>query len=99
MELKTGQRLKSSVCDVNVIVVRAPTGDVDLRCGGAAMIEMNSVSSAGDIDPKHADGTTLGKRYGDEQLELLCTKAGAGSLSIGDTPIGHRVANALPASD
>ena len=43
----------------------------------------------------------LGKRYTDEgsTLELLCTKAGAGSLSIGDVRMQLSGAKPLPASD
>jgi hypothetical protein len=46
-------------------------------------------------------GTQIGKRYADETtgLEVLCTKAGSGSLSIGDTPLEVRGARLLPASD
>ena len=34
-------------------------------------------------------GTQLGKRYADDELglELLCTKAGEGSISVGETPL------------
>ena len=48
-----------------------------------------------------ADGTQLGKRYvnEDESLELLATKAGDGSLGIGDTLLTLKEAKALPASD
>ena len=37
MELKPGQRLASAVCDTEVVVVKAPAADVDLRCGGHPM--------------------------------------------------------------
>ena len=35
--------------------------------------------------PAYAEGTLLGKRYADAEvgLELLCTKAGKGTLSLG----------------
>ena len=33
MQLKPGARLQSVTCDTSVIVVRAPAGDVDVRCG------------------------------------------------------------------
>jgi hypothetical protein len=48
-----------------------------------------------------AEGTLLGKRYADEGLgiELLCTKAGAGTLSVGDTVLARKDAKPLPASD
>ncbi|MDQ1449658.1 MAG: hypothetical protein QOC79_2629, partial [Actinomycetota bacterium] len=45
--------------------------------------------------------TVLGKRYTDERqsLELLCTKAGRGSLSVGAEPLVLSGAKPLPASD
>ena len=36
-ELKAGTRLRSNVCTTEAMVVAAPTGDVDLTCGGAPM--------------------------------------------------------------
>jgi hypothetical protein len=51
--------------------------------------------------PDHADGTLLGKRYvdADQILEVLCTKPGDGSLSVGDEPLQVKEAKPLPASD
>jgi hypothetical protein len=48
-----------------------------------------------------AEGTLLGKRYADEDLglELLCTKGGDGSLSLGDTVIPVKGSKPLPSSD
>jgi len=54
------------------------------------------------IDPKHEGGTQIGKRYADEELglEVLCTKGGKGSLSLGgDEPLEVKAAKPLPASD
>ena len=99
MNLKPGSRLQSQTCDTQVIVVRAPGDDIDLRCGGEAMV---AVGPAGDrlaADAAHSSGTLMGKRYGDDALELLCTKPGAGSLSIGDDPITVKDAKLLPSSD
>lgn len=44
-------------------------------------------------------GTLVGKRYELEGVELLCTKAGAGSLSLGDRAITTQDAQQLPSSD
>ena len=58
--------------------------------------------AAGDavLDPKFADGNVMGKRYVDESgAEVLVTKAGAGTLSIGDVPMSIKEAKPLPASD
>ena len=43
----------------------------------------------------------MGKRYGSDELgiELLCTKPGAGALSLGDELIGLKEAKPLPSSD
>jgi len=42
----------------------------------------------------------MGKRYVDEGgAEVLVTKAGVGTLSIGGTPLSLKEAKPLPASD
>jgi len=42
----------------------------------------------------------MGKRYVDEQgAEVLVTKAGAGSLTVGEIPLSLKEAKPLPASD
>ena len=101
MDLKPGLRLASTVCDTEVVVVRAPAAPVDLRCGGQAMIAKGEAVAGGAVDPAHGQGTAIGKRYGDEELgiELLCTKAGEGSLSIGDERLHLKDAKPLPSSD
>ncbi len=101
MELKAGARLKSTVCETQVIVVRAPQGDVELSCGGAAMVALDVDATVGELDPAAAEGTQLGKRYADEEIgiEVLCTKAGKGSLRLNGTPLGLKQAKPLPASD
>jgi hypothetical protein len=49
----------------------------------------------------HNSGTQLGKRYVSEVvgLEVLCTKPGDGSLSLGDEPLEMQGARPLPPSD
>jgi hypothetical protein len=101
-ELSPGARLRSAVCSTEVVVVRAAA--VDLRCGGHPMLPLDEDvhPDAGPSPlPAHAAGTLLGKRYADDTsgLELLCTKPGKGSLSLGDRPLELRVAKALPSSD
>jgi hypothetical protein len=98
---KVGTRLRSAVDSTEIIVVKAPADDVDLRCGGASMLEAGAEAGGGAVDPAHAGGTALGKRYVDagETIEVLCTKAGEGSLSIGDEPLAIKEAKPLPASD
>jgi hypothetical protein len=102
MELKPGTRLRSAVCDTEVVVVRAPAQEVDLRCGGSPLLPVDAERAEGGSPAAgHDSGTLLGKRYGDEELglEVLATKAGAGSLSIGDEPLPVKGAKPLPASD
>jgi hypothetical protein len=102
MQLKPGSRLKSQVCDAQVVVVKAPKDEVDLRCGGSPMIEATVTPDASlEIEADRSGGSLLGKRYADEDLgiELLCSKGGAGSLTIGDAALEVKGAKALPSSD
>jgi hypothetical protein len=102
MELRAGSRLKSAVCETQVIVVRAPKAAVDLWCGGHLMVSIDaSPPPAPEIDPDHAGGTLMGKRYVDSEqtFEVLCTKGGSGSLSVGAAPLVPKEAKPLPASD
>ncbi len=99
--LKPGSRLKSAVCTTEVIVVKAPAADVDVTCGGASMAAPDAAGDGGAVSPDHAGGSLLGKRYvdADESVELLCTKAGAGSLAANGAALGLKEAKPLPASD
>ena len=102
MELKPGLRLESATCDTQVVVVKAPKDapDVDLRCGGFPMRELGT---GGDRQAATLEGepTLLGKRYADEELglELLCTAAGIGTLTVGEDPLLEKGAKPLPSSD
>ncbi|OBI91894.1 hypothetical protein [Mycobacterium asiaticum] len=97
--IKNGTRLASQVCDTQVIVVRSADSLDDLRCGGSPMVEMGAPRS-GELDPEFADGSVMGKRYVDEAgAELLVTKPGAGSLSVGQTKLTLKEVKPLPASD
>ncbi len=100
MELKAGVRLRSAVDEVEVIVVKGQ-GDVDLRCGGHPMVPTGDQAPGASAEAGFDKGTLLGKRYVDESgdLEVLCTKAGASSLSVGDEPLEIKEAKPLPSSD
>ncbi len=100
-ELKAGTRMRSAVCTTEVMVIAAPGDDIELTCGGAAMIGITEDPAGGDVDSGHADGTLLGKRYVNEagDLELLCTKPGDGSLASGGAALVLKEAKALPSSD
>lgn len=99
--IKTGTRLKSQVCDTEVIVIKIGDGLDDLRAGGVPMREIGAdAASDAVLDPNFSDGNVMGKRYVDETgAEVLVTKAGAGTLAIGDTPLSIKEAKPLPASD
>ena len=102
MELKPGSRWKSAVCDTEVVVVRPPSQPSTLECGGVAMLAPSAEKPAGRaVDPAHAAGSLLGKRYTDETtgLEALCAKPGAGSLSVDGRPVTVKEAKKLPSSD
>jgi hypothetical protein len=53
------------------------------------------------LNPEQAEGTALGKRYAEEEigLEILSTKGGKGSLTVGDVRLPLKEAKPLPASD
>lgn len=101
MELKAGSRLKSAVCDSQVMVIAAPDGDLDLTCGGAPLIDVTADAPGGEVAADHKNGTQIGKRYVNEagDLELLCTKPGEGSLAVGGAALVLKEAKALPSSD
>jgi len=102
MALTTGSRLQSTVCNTQVMVIKAPSEDIDLTCGGAPMVDAGSdAPSGGSVDPEHAEGTAIGKRYVNEDgsLELLCVKAGEGSLAVGGVALTVKGAKKLPSSD
>jgi hypothetical protein len=100
MIVKPGMRLHSAVCDTEVVVVQARRPEVDLRCGGAAMLPAGEAAPDAAM-PSDTTGTVLGKRYAHEPsgIEVLCTKAGRGGLTVGDDPIPVKSAKQLPSSD
>lgn len=102
MDLKPGSRWKSAVCDTEIVVVRSPKAPVSLECGGHPMIPNGSDKPAGlALSETHAAGSQMGKRYSEDQsgMEVLCVKAGAGSLSADGNAINAKDAKKLPASD
>ena len=99
--IKNGTRLRSQVCETQVIVVKTSDALDALRCGGAPMILIGqNPATALELDPALADGSLMGKRYvHDTAAEILVTKAGAGTLSVGSTPLELKEAKPLPESD
>lgn len=96
--MKPGTKLKSTVCDTEVMVIRG--SGVAVECGGVPMVEERP-AERGTLKPGFAQGTQIGKRYVDaaDTLELLCVKHGKGSLSIGGVALQLKDAKPLPASD
>ena len=100
VELRPGARFQSTVCATEVIVVKG-TGPTELTCGGEPMVPAGSAERAGEPRADASEGTLLGKRYGDgdETVEVLCTKAGEGSLALAGVAMAVKVTKPLPASD
>ena len=97
--IKSGTRLQSQVCDTQVIIVKPAESLDDLRCGGVPMVPLGA-DRTGELDPDFSDGSVMGKRYVDASgAEVLVTKAGAGTLSVGKTKVNLKEAKPLPASD
>lgn len=96
--MKAGTKLKSAVCDTEVMVIRCGEGAVE--CGGAAMTE-EKATELGAMNADFAAGTLMGKRYVDTAgtFELLCVKPGKGSLSVDGVALSIKDAKPLPASD
>lgn len=96
--MKPGTKLKSAVCDTEVMIIKSKGGKIE--CGGSAMAE-GKPESAGPLSPDHAQGTLMGKRYVDPSgdYELLCTKPGKGSLAVDGVALSTKDAKPLPASD
>ena len=101
-QLKPGARVRSAVCDAEMMVIAAPGGDVNVTCGGAPVIDLGADPPAGaTLSPDASEGTQLGKRYVNEagDLELLVTKPGKGSLACDAAALAIKGAKPLPASD
>jgi hypothetical protein len=100
-ELKPGSRWASAVDDTEVIVVKAGPAGLRLECGGQEMIPGGTPKPAGaSIVPDFSGGTQVGKRFEHESgLEVLCTKAGAGSLAVDGAVLPLKESKPLPSSD
>ncbi|GIH73594.1 hypothetical protein [Planobispora longispora] len=98
MKLHPGIRLRSAVSEAEIIVIRAPGDEVDLRCGGVPMIPHDQLATPG---PGDGHDLLIGKRYSDASgdLEVLVTKAGTGQLTLGGQALTIKAAKALPSSD
>ncbi|MFU8817672.1 MAG: hypothetical protein ACNA7W_20180 [Pseudomonadales bacterium] len=100
-QLKTGARLKSVVCDGEVMVVAAPAEAVEITCGGAPMVADAAGGERLAVDPEHGVGIRIGKRYVSESgdLELLCVKSGEGGLAANGSLLLQKDTKKLPKTD
>lgn len=102
MKVKSGVRLRSAVCETQIVVIRVQEGEVDLRCGGRPMLPFGAAQvEPVEPEPGFDAPTLLGKRYADEAetLEVLCTSGGKHTLSLGTEPLAVKGPRPLPASD
>lgn len=101
--MKTGTRMRSQVCDGEVVVVRVENITGTVECGGHPMSEAKSEYTPQTIVDGFDGGLLLGKRYefvsDSERLEVLVTKAGKGTLALRGLPLTLKPTKALPTSD
>jgi len=99
--IKVGARLKSNVCDTEVMIIACADTSASISCGGWPMLDAIATKTNGTPDPAHAAGTLLGKRYVNStgKIELLCVKAGKGSLAVNGEALVLKDAKPLPSSD
>ena len=102
MEYKPGTRWKSAVSDTEVVIVSGPNTAISLQCGGHDVVPLGDEAPSGlTMDPAFAEASLIGKRYVHEpsDLEVLCTKGGAGTLAVDGEPLALKGAKPLPSSD
>ena len=97
--MKPGSKLKSAVCETEVMVIKAAAG-MAVACGGAPLVAERPAERPA-INAALAGGTKIGKRYinADNSLELLCVKAGQGTLTLDGVALLLKEAKPLPSSD
>jgi hypothetical protein len=102
--LRTGSRLRSEVCDTEIIVIRPGAASTGVCCGGYPMVDISQTAERPAPAPMTGrdTGNAMGARYtseSDSGLEVLVTKAGAGTLTDGVAPLVPKPTKPLPASD
>ncbi|MFN2536653.1 MAG: hypothetical protein ABR549_00695, partial [Mycobacteriales bacterium] len=70
-------------------------------CGGHPMVQLGDEVPQATPLPELSTGTELGKRYTDpgNEVEVLCTRPGTGTLSLDGAPLEQLSARTLPSSD
>ena len=102
MKLTPGSRWKSAVCDAEVVVVRVPSAEAALICGGVPMIPAKDARpDVPQLTAPQENAALLGKRYIDEtsSMELLCNKSAKGALAFDGRALTLKEAKKLPSSD
>ncbi len=99
--IKPGSRWKSRVCTAEAVLVRPPKCEGLPQCGGVDMVPNGEDAQPAEIVAGLEGGCTVGKRYRSEAtgVEMLCTKAGTGSLGFGGEALDPVEAKKLPSSD
>lgn len=100
VQIKAGTKLFSAVCDTQIMVLRVPTDDLDVSCGGLPM-QTEEAAEKSSMTEEAGEGSLVGKRYVDEAetLEFLCTRGGEGNVSVNGVALEVKQAKRLPSSD
>ena len=87
MSVEPGMRPLRSARDTQVVVVRALTGEIDLRCCAAPLRERRQDANGATPDAG-GEPTHLDRRYVDDEavIELLRTRLDAGRSAATDGP-------------
>lgn len=101
MQVTAGMRLKSAVSSTEVVVVRPPSDQTEITCGGVPMFELDQASPTTSSGPNVKGQSLLGKRYVDDMsgIELLCTRGGSGVLACDGRVLAVQKTKPLPSSD
>jgi len=98
--MKTGERLLCPGCGLQVIVLRPSAAVIELSCAGVELVGQADSGTSFGSHPADPQPALLGKRYTDPTgLEVLCTKAGSGALTVNGASMALKEAQQLPASD
>jgi len=99
-ELKAGLKLNSAVCAAQIMVIKAGA-NAALTCGGVPMLAGEETPGGAAPDAEQMAGCQIGKRYvnEDQSLEVLCVKAGEGSIAADGAALTMKDAKKLPSSD
>jgi len=99
--IKPGSRWKSVVCSAEAVLVRVPNQDGVPQCGGVDMVPLGEQVTAREAVDGFDGGCVVGKRFRSEKfgIELLCTKAGKGTLGFAGEALQVVAAKSLPSSD